>query len=85
MQHPGDIDPKKYGSGSIKATATMGKPLGQNASSPKAYIKKHAKEPVLPERKPGSYAEGFCVCPQAAVEKEMVAERSACSNGLHLP
>eukprot|EP00775_Hariotina_reticulata_P001566 gene1566-1906_t len=48
-QHPGSVGPKEFGGTKIRATATMGKPNGVNAEDPAAFLKKHAKEPVLPE------------------------------------
>jgi hypothetical protein len=50
VQHPGDVAPKGFGSGSIKPTATMGKPIGANKEHPQQFLRKHAKEPVLPAR-----------------------------------
>jgi hypothetical protein len=35
----------------MRATATMGKAIGQNAEHPETFLRKHAKEPVLPQRK----------------------------------
>ena len=54
LQHKGNIDPKQYEMGVKKvfSSATFGKPLGLNHSSPDCFLKGHAREPVLPARKP---------------------------------
>ncbi|WIA21702.1 hypothetical protein OEZ85_000868 [Tetradesmus obliquus] len=48
-RHAGEVDPRDFGASKIRATATMGKAIGQNAEHPEAFLRKHAKEPVLPQ------------------------------------
>lgn len=51
-QFAGTVDPKNFEFGQNKAQlhSTMGLPNGCNAQHPTQYMRKHEKEPVLPDR-----------------------------------
>ena len=53
MQHKGKVDPKQYEMGvkRVQPAATFGHPYGMNSTSPEQFLKSHAQEPLLPERK----------------------------------
>eukprot|EP00878_Enallax_costatus_P019560 GHUV01020637.1.p1 GENE.GHUV01020637.1~~GHUV01020637.1.p1 ORF type:complete len:256 (+),score=61.15 GHUV01020637.1:715-1482(+) len=46
-KHPGEVDPAQFGGPKARPAATMGKPVGHNADPPEAFLRSHAKEPVL--------------------------------------
>jgi hypothetical protein len=52
-QHKGKVDPKQYEMGvkKMQPAATFGHPYGMNSTSPDQFLKSHAQEPHLPERK----------------------------------
>jgi len=49
--HPGKVNPKdmEFGARKVQPGATFGRPDGTYAEPPAAFLKSHAKEPVLPE------------------------------------
>ncbi|KAF8059723.1 hypothetical protein HT031_005131 [Scenedesmus sp. PABB004] len=47
--HPGEVDPAALGGPRPRAAATFGRPPGGNAEHPDAFLRSHAKEPLLPE------------------------------------
>lgn len=53
VQHKGKVDPRQYELGvkKIQPAATFGHPYGMNSTSPDQFLKSHAQEPLLPERK----------------------------------
>lgn len=56
LQFPGDVDPKTMGMGvPKKPAATFGQPIGANHPNPTTYLKKHEKEPVLPDPAPPTH------------------------------
>jgi len=56
---PGEVEPKEMGMGaSRKPSATFGPPSGANHPNPTTFLKKHQKEPVLPDPAPPSFSKG---------------------------
>jgi hypothetical protein len=77
-QHAGEVDQREFGGSKMRATATMGKAIGQNAEHPETFLRKHAKEQVLPQRESSRTGITCCHNPSLLMVSLCFSSKEAC-------